>query len=107
MFAALIDPTPKAEDNEQRTQLMALLADLPEEKRAAIAALLEKLLPAAASDEEQPPKAADSDRSAYAGWCGNTGGRYHPPVDGRYPPGHGQGQIGKNRNGPDGAAPCF
>lgn len=41
------DPTPKAEDNEQRTQLMALLADLPEEKRAAIAALLEKLLPAA------------------------------------------------------------
>lgn len=56
------DPTPKAEDNEQRTQLMALLADLPEEKRAAIAALLEKLLPAAATDEEQPPKAADSDQ---------------------------------------------
>ncbi|MDD4702542.1 MAG: DUF2213 domain-containing protein [Desulfovibrio sp.] len=55
------DPATKAVDNEQRAQLMDLLADLPEDKRAAIAALLEKLLPAAASDEEQPPKAADSE----------------------------------------------
>ena len=55
------DPAANAADNEQRVQLMDLLADLPEDKRTAIAALLEKLLPAAASDGEQPPKAADSD----------------------------------------------